>query len=217
MKKILIFLLGILLLCACFVPAVSAEGGTIQVYELVMVGNEPRINGGEIGGFWETPTLQPGDYSVNRGSLALHNCTAQKQKIFLKTVELPYDNEEALRYLNHLQLTIYNPEDVVVYHGPYSEINNDPTFSLEAELKPDEWARFRIVLACDYEYRPEGALPTETILWDFGYETVTAPTAAPETPKFADPALSEFLWACGIAAVVLALIFVYTRFLQKRA
>lgn len=162
--------------------------------------------------FWEAPTLQAGERHTVSGQLIFHNRTNTTQELQLKTVALPYENEDALRYLNHLHLTIMSGNSVL-YEGPYSRINDDPTFTLKTVLNAGDWVGYTIQLYCDYNYTGNGLGENDVISWEF---LATSPAIADEHVAFDDQALLEVVLACGIALIVLAAIFLYDRFWRAR-
>ncbi len=192
----------------------TTKGGNYtQTYELTALADGTVIFTPKAAAtFWEAPTLKAGEAPAESGQLIFHNRTSAVQKLGLKTVVLPYDNEESLRYLNHVNLTIQSG-DTVLYDGPYSRINDDPTFKLTAELQPGDWVGYTVRLYCDFGYAGQGLAKDETIQWQF-YTIAQADNTNKE--GFADPALLEVVLACGIALIVLVGIFLYDHFRKRR-
>ncbi|MBQ9964983.1 MAG: hypothetical protein IJP14_07690, partial [Clostridia bacterium] len=148
MKKICCIIIGGLLLLASVLP-VSALG-TAQTFELVALGdNTLAFKAQEEPAFWEHPTLKAGEYVEHAGAFIIHNKTTALQKIGLQSVQLPFENEEALRYLNHLTLTVKSGS-TVLYEGPYSRINDNGGLSLNTELPANSSIAYTIGLRCDY-------------------------------------------------------------------
>ncbi len=162
--------------------------------------------------FWEAPTLKTGEFYTKSGQLIFHNRTKTSQEIQLQAVAFPYENEEALRYLNHLHLTVMSGH-TVLYEGPYSRINDDTSFNLKTTLESGTWVGYTIRLRCDYNYTGSGLGAQDVIRWEFSSVT---PTAADDQVHFDDQALLEVVLACGIAVIVLAAIFLYDRFWRAR-
>ncbi len=215
MKKFLIFALCTLLLCLIAVP-VSADDNTTQTYTLNTLGDSTLVfSTKEAPALWEKPTLKAGQYMTVSGILTVHNNTSAEQKIGLRTVELPYDNEEALRYLNHVYITVRNGSKVL-YEGPYSRINDDRDFNLNMMIAANKKMNYFIDLRCDYLYTGKGLAKNDLIKWDF-YAVEETPVDTAESTSFSNPALLEVLIACGIAALLLGGIFVYDRFVKNRA
>ncbi len=211
MKKVLILTICAVFLCLTAIPA--AAGSSTQLYDLGTLGDNTLVFTAENAAtVWERPTLKAGEYTTTAGTLIVRNSTATEQKIGLRTVELPYDNEEALRYLNHVYITVRNGS-TVLYEGAYSRINDDRDFTLNTVLPADAQVAYSIDLRCDYTYTGDGLAADDLIEWEFYAVTETTD----ETKfSFSDPALFEVLMACGIAAVLLGGIFLYDRFMKNR-
>ncbi len=213
MKNFLIFALCAVLLCLIAVP-VAAEDNTAQTYKLTVLGDDTAVFSAQnTPTLWEKPTLKAGQYMTTSGMLTVQNNTTVEQKIKLRTVELPYDNEEALRYLNHVYITVRDGSNVL-YDGPYSRINDNRDFNLNVTLSANKKATYFIDLHCDYLYTGEGLATNDVIKWDF-YAVDETANETSESTSFSNPALLEVLVACGIAALLLGGIFAYNRFVQK--
>ncbi len=211
MKKICcIFLCGLLVL-ALGLP-VSAIGNS-QILDLTGLGDNILVfKAQEPPAFWECPTLKAGEYTERAGRFIIRNKTNSKQKIGLQSVVLPYENEDALRYLNHLTLTLKSG-DTVLYEGPYSRINDNGGLALNTEIPANGNIFYTIDLKCDFAYSGNGFAENDKINWQF-YAVVEP--AEPVAVPFSDSALYEVILACGIAAIVLAGIFIYDYFWKKR-
>ncbi len=214
MKKLLIFALCTVFLCLIAAP-VLANDNTTQTYRLSTLGDNTLVFSTQNAPtLWEKPTLKAGQYMTIAGMLTVHNCTSVEQKIELRTVELPFDNEEALRYLNHVYITVRDGSKVL-YEGPYSRINDDPNFNVSMMLAANKKMNYFIDLRCDYTYTGKGLAADDLIKWDF-YAVNKTPDEHEESTSFSNPALLEVLLACGIAVLLLGGIFVYDRFLKNR-
>lgn len=184
----------------------ALANGTITV----VTKNEPTL--------WEQPTLKAGDYMVRSSSLILHNTTGKTQNIELETVELPYENEAALRYLDHLTITVSNG-NTVLYKGPYSRINEDESFVMKAELPTDNQIVFNISLSCDYQYTGAGFGANDLIQWKFRAEVPDngeGNASTDNTESFANPTLLQVALAAGLSILLLASITLYRRFIVNR-
>ena len=214
MKKLLIFTLCAVLFCLIAAP-VAADDNTIQTYKLTVLGDDTLVfNAENAPTLWEKPTLKAGQYTTVSGILTVHNETSVEQKIGLRTVELPYDNEDALRYLNHVYITVRNGSKVL-YEGPYGAINDDRDFNLNMMLAPNKKMNYFIDLRCDYLYTGNGLAEKDLIKWEFYAVEETSDDTA-ETTSFSNRALLEIFVSCGIAALLLGGIFVYNRFIKNR-
>lgn len=212
MKKFLMLMMCVVFLGLMAMPA-TADNNT-QLYNLGTLGDDTLAFTAENApAFWERPTLKAGEYTTTAGTLTVRNSTTTEQKIGLRTVELPYDNEEALRYLNHVYVTVRDG-DTVLYEGAYSGINDDRDFTLNTLLPANAQITYSIDLRCDYTYAGEGLAEDDLIEWEFYAVTETANET--ESTPFSDQALLEVLLACGIAAVLLVGVFLYDRFVKNR-
>lgn len=190
-----------------------AANNNSQLYELNKLGNNTLVfTAKNAPTFWEKPVLKAGEYTTTSGTLTVRNSTSVEQNIKLRTVEFPYNNEEALRYLNHVYITIQK-DSAVLYDGPYSRINDDRDFSINAVLAANTEITYSIEMRCDYAYTGEGLATDDLIEWEF--YTVQEAAEEPSSSPFSDPALLEVLVACGIAVLLLGGVFLYDRFLKK--
>lgn len=212
-KKVLILILCVGLFCLAALP-VTATDNIVQIYELCALGdNTLAFSAKNTATFWEKPTLKAGEYTTTTGLLIIRNSTASEQKIGLRTIELPYDNEDALRYLNHVYITVQNG-NTVLYEGAYSRINDDQSFSLNTVLSAGAQVTYSIDMRCDYTYIGEQLSAEDLIKWEF-YVTVEDTPETSSSP-FSDPALFEVIFACGLAVLLLGGIFLYDRFIKIR-
>ena len=218
LKKLLIFVLCAILLALIAAPlsaTADSNENITQAYKLTILGDNTLVFSTENPPtLWERPTLTGGQYMTATGSLTVHNTTSANQKIGLRIVELPFDNEEALRYLNYVYITVRSGSKVL-YEGPYSRINDDRDFNLNTELGPNKTVEYFIDLRCEYAYTGAGFTEEDVIKWEFYAVDKTADNTAGST-AFSNPALWEVLFACGIAALLLGGIFVYNRFVKNR-
>ncbi len=173
---------------------------------------------------WVTPTLDAGERLLEPGTITLSNTTDTEQTVALDYVELPFDNANALIYLNHLNITVCEGE-TVLYDGPYSRINDEGGLECEYTLAPQE----EVVLTVDLrrDYKPLAVTGFEgdsRISWKFVNivdviidpnpttkpqvtKPTTVTTTAPAEPEpFGDPELGNVLLAAGAAAVLLVLV-----------
>lgn len=218
MKKLLIFVLCAILLSLIAAPLSTAavdNDNVTQTYKLTVLGDDTLVfNAENAPTLWEKPTLTGGQYMTATGSLTVHNTTSTEQKIGLRVVELPFDNEEALRYLNHVYITV-RKGSTVLYEGPYSRINDDRDFNLNTILAANKKVEYFIDLRCEYAYTGTGFAEEDVIKWEFYAVNEEADDTTSST-SFTNPALWEVLFACGIAVLLLGGIFVYTCFIKNR-
>lgn len=214
MKRIAV--IGICLLLLVTALPASASDGATQTYELIALEDGTlAFNAANSPAFWEKPTLKAGEYTTTAGTLILRNSTATDQKIGLRLVTLPYGNDEALRYLNHLHITVRSGS-TVLYDGTYSRINDGRGLTLNTQLTAGTQVVYTIDMKCDYNYTGEGLSENDTIDWEFYAVEAAASDEEEETSSpFSDPVLIEVLIACGIAAVLLVGVFILDR-IRKR-
>ena len=112
--------------------------------------------------FWENPQLQAGQ-SRRGGSLILINRSVGSVEVTLGSVQLPYDDEAALTYLNALHLTIRDG-DRMLYDGAFSRIG-DSGLTGAITLQGGETRVLSIDLSCDFAY--EGAVTCGVLRWDW--------------------------------------------------
>ncbi len=209
MKKVSALILCVILLFLMASPA--AASNTAQCFELTLLSDSTLVfTAKNAPTFWEKPTLASGESSLVTGVLIVRNSTAVEQKIGLNTVALPYDNEDALRYLNHVYITVRD-DNGILYEGAYSRINDDRDFTMNTMLAANSQVAYSIELRCDYTYTGTGLSSDDLIEWKF-YAVTDADETVDNTPGFSDPALWEVLCACGVAVALLAGVFLYDRF-----
>lgn len=146
--------------------------------------------------FWEYPTLSAGQ-SREDGVLRLANQAGMAMDIRLKSVELPYGNDEALAYLDALRLRITDG-DGVVYDGDYSRVMDGDGLEIEANLAAGEEKLLHVALYCDFRYEGDPQQTAVQVNWLF--EAVTAQ----EAPGVDSPAAS--VWVLVLVCVAGGLI-----------
>ena len=208
MKKVSVFLLCIILVCLAL--PVSAVGVT-QTYTLgTLDDGSLAFTIKEEPAFWENPQLKAGETISQIGTFTINNATNANQKIGLYTVQFPYNNDQALQYLNHLHITV-KQGNTVLYDGQYSHINDKGALSMNCDLAPGSAVTYSITLRCDYTYTGGGWSTDDLIEWKFysmmdNGDVVAAPTT--------NTALTQFLIACGIAGILIVGVIVYNRFFR---
>lgn len=166
---------------------------------------------------WERPALLAGEYMERPSSLILHNATGKTQTVVLESVELPYNNEDALRYLNHLTITVTNGNEVL-YKGPYSRINEkESNFSIKTELPTNSQIVYNIHLSCDYRYKGTGFGESDQILWKFRTEASTQDSVdnVEDNSSFANPVILQVALAIVLTIFLAAALILY-RYLKNR-
>lgn len=119
-----------LLLPASF--AVSAETAQAQrIYTVVSQGNSGQIfKEPQESTFWGVPCAAGWGGSED-GILRFVNEDKAAVDVWIRAVELPYDDEEALAYLSALRLRITDGE-TVLYDGPYTRAADEGGIRLRA-------------------------------------------------------------------------------------
>ena len=143
-----------LLLPASF--AVSAETAQAQrIYTVVSQGNSGQIfKEPQESTFWESPVLRAGEARED-GILRFVNEDKAAVDVWIRAVELPYDDEEALAYLSALRLRITDGE-TVLYDGPYTRAADEGGIRLRQDaLARDSQKEYRVALYCDFAYTGE--------------------------------------------------------------
>lgn len=221
-------LLALLLLTA--LPVFAADRQTVTLSEnadgkaLTVTSEDGRAAA------WEIPALKAGERLLESGTITLTNLTEEDARIALDYVELPFDNANALIYLNHLSITV-REGDEVLYDGPYSRINDAGGLAFEYTLAPEQSVTLTVDLRRDYapitvtgfergtaiEWKfksvrdividPNPTTPSQTVTTTKKPTTTVA--AEPET--FDDPELQQVFLAVIAAAAVLGLVLVVQR------
>lgn len=145
--------------------AQAASSGTARTFTL---GEDRSLSADtDTPTFWEFPQLQAGETRTG-GQLILHNDSDGTETIALRRVELPYDDPQALAYLDALQLTVQSG-DTVVYQDTYAHVmDEEGGLQLAAfDLAAGGSETYTISLSCDFGYTGSVAL-TEPLNWRFG-------------------------------------------------
>jgi len=214
MKKTLLWILLLsTLLCAVGGVSVGALGtATEYVFSLDEEGYLMQQTEGELA-FWEAPGVLTGQ-SISGGVLTLKNEADRAVDFTLTSVSLPYDNAEALAYLDAVTLVI-TQGDREVYHAPFTHIMDaDRAPIVFSGVQPGESRELRLSIACDFTY--SGSVPSyESLVWTFESSVeplVTQPSSAPIQPvpatdwtmiaKIAGMAFGVLVLTCVLVAVV---------------
>lgn len=213
--KRFIVLIAIHLFLALPVDATSAT----QTVTLSQLGNSLMLNVSNEVTMWESPTLRPGEEYKEAGKLVIENKTDAPQTIELDHVALPFDNDTALSYLNHLYITV-REGDTVKYHGTYSRINDEDGIVLSYTMPARSKVELSIDLRCEYSF--DGALTgfegDDIIEWKFRHVAAkTVPVEEKPAAAFSDPALREILVAAGTAVILLVGVGVYEMLRRRRS
>ncbi len=203
MKRVTAFVLCLLLISL----SVAASPASNQIIKLTAKGDVLNFVATEPTTYWESPALRAGETAVINGTLTLINETDSPRNIYFENVKFPYQDAQALEYLNHLLLTV-KQGDTVVYDGAYSCINNpDVKPQLGAFLEPQASCSYTISLRCDYTYTDEHYLGAALLEWTFSVETDPAPNFPTEETEKPPLIFDPLFWQWPIALVLAAVIF----------
>ncbi len=209
MRRIFALLFALLII----VPfSATAATNNSQTIEIAQQGDIITLSAQNPPAFWEYPTLAAGESYTTKGVLTLVNNTQTTRTLSLDHVSFPFDNEESLRYLNHLFICI-TEGNTVLYEGPYSRINDTKGLSLHRELPAGASAALSISLRCDYAYNGTGLGKNELLDWKFYTFTKKQETT---TEQFEDPALLEVAIAVGAAGILLIGVWLFDRLRKKQ-
>ena len=191
--------LGSVVCCLLFLLPADAAEGLEKTYALETAGTKTEFRASqEEAAYWEYPQLVPGQTLT--GQLTLVNRTGETSAVSLGSIQLPYEDVDALTYLNAVNLRIARGDEVL-YNGAYVRIADALPY-ISAELAPGEGVTLDITAWCSYGY--DGEVVPALVTWDF-----TAEVSSPwETPDPAEPATWIFWVICGavLIAVVCGLI-----------
>ncbi len=204
MKRRICVIAVLLLLLTTF----GVHAGTKQHIVLSSFNDTVMLSATEAPTVWECPTLAAGESLTHSGILQLENRTDTECILSLDHVALPYDNDEALDYLNHVHITVKDGTHTL-YDGPYSRINDKDGLSLHYTLSPTESVMLTVDLRCDYTFTGKITGFENGTLLDWKFYTVLQKEAEQATTSFNDPALREIVIAAGVAAVLLIGVGVY--------
>lgn len=208
MKRIMTLATALLLLLCAACP-VAADNGTQQIALsefdgtlMLSAKNQPTS--------WELIDLKAGEATDQPGMLVLENNTKRAHTISLNYVGLPFDNEAALAYLQHVNITVAG-DSGVLYDGPYTRINDENGLRINRLLQPGEAATLSISVRCDYTL-DNAVLPAGGVLTDWKFFTMVQQEVEDGdkvSAAFSDPALREILIAVAAAAALLIGVGVY--------
>lgn len=176
---------------------VSAEAAQAQrVFTIVSQGNSGQIfKEPQESTFWESPVLRAGEAREN-GTLRIVNEDKAAVDVWLRAVTLPYDDAEALTYLNALRLRITDGE-TVVYDGPYTRVADGDGLQLRQDALPRGAQKdYQVGLYCDFAYTGD-PIPC-VVEWDI--------QASPSVIRDDIPAPKQPVWVLVTVCVAGALV-----------
>lgn len=199
MKRVWITLLAVLFLFA--IPCTAAPAVTDQIMELREENGKLTVTATQPVTFWEQPTLRAGETVTVAGKLTLTNTTDSQQTLSLKTVKLPYGDEAALEYLNHLHLKVYLGE-AMQYNNLYSRINTENNLHKDIVLEAGASITYTLYLTCDYSYSGADFTNSAVLDWEFLPQLLDEEQVEEEpNPPINDPLLTQWL-IVGVLTVI---------------
>lgn len=123
--------------------------------------------------FWEYPVLRAGEQYAE-GTMILRNNSQYTASMELTDITLPYGDTAKLAYLDHLQLTV-TEGDQVIYDNTYAHINDEEgglKIAHEA-MTPGEEHIYTIRMRCRYDYAGDPYADVAQVAWLFGASTQT--------------------------------------------
>lgn len=155
--------------------------------------------------FWEYPVLRAGEDYVE-GTVVIRNDSNYTASMTLKEITLPYGDTAKLRYLDHLELTV-SEGDQVLYDNTYAHVNDEEgglKLALD-EMAPGEEHIYTIRLRCRYDYAGDPYADVAQVAWLFGASTQT--TTYEESEGLPDWAkLTVIIFAVMIVLLILIMI-----------
>lgn len=194
-------LLFLLVLPLTFIWQAAAAGGTEALYTVTQEDNTILLQkDGEGLTFWEAPTVTAGQ-SQSGGTLTLRNDTEETLSLWLDEVELPYDNEAALRYLDYVSVDI-SEGGTTYYHGTISRIMENNRQVLLEDVAPGEERALSISISCAYTY--EDDVPSfASLIWQFNTSVEKETTPSPALNDQASDSGEGMLLAVKVAGGIL--------------
>ncbi len=202
MKRVIVFLC---LLLTLTLPVCAA---TQQVTFSEFDGVEMLKTEGAATAF-EVPMLQAGERLATPDVITLTNNTDEEKRIVLDYVELPFDNEQSLAYLDYITVTVRQGENVL-FDAPYTCINDqEGGLKLDYLLAAGESVVLLVDLKASFrlEEKTAGLAEGERIAWKFA-NVVQTPAEGAEnvTEAFSNTSLRDVLVIAAAAALLLAIV-----------
>lgn len=155
--------------------------------------------------FWEYPVLRAGE-TYTAGTMIIRNNSEYTASMELNEITLPYGDAAKLRYLDHLELTVSEGEQVL-YDNTYAHINDEEgglKLALE-NMAPGEEHTYTIELRCRYDYTGDPFADVAQVAWLFGATTQTTTYEEPEgLPQWAK--LTVIIFAVMIVLLIVIMI-----------
>ncbi len=200
-----------LLMFAALPTAVSAERPEsmetlTKVYTLNITETRGSIEAQPMSpAFWEYPLLRAGEQYIE-GKMILRNNSEYTASMELTNITLPYGDDAKLSYLDHLQLTV-REGDQVIYDNTYAHVNDEEgglKIALES-MTPGEEHIYTIRMRCMYDYAGDPYADVSQVAWLFGASTKT--TTYEESQGLPDwLKLTLIIFAAMIAVLIVIMI-----------
>ncbi len=210
LKRLVACLLCLLLLIA-LPTAVSAERPeSMETLSKLYVLNITETRGSiettpATPAFWEYPVLRAGEEYIE-GTMIIRNDSNYTASMTLKEITLPYGESARLQYLDHLELTV-SEGDQVLYDNTYAHVNDEEgglKLALDA-MAPGEEHTYTIRLRCRYDYAGDPYADVSQVAWLFGASTQTTTYEESEgLPEWAK--LTVIIFAVMIVLLILIMI-----------
>ena len=186
--------------------------------------------------FWEYPVFAGGQRYTVDGLLVIRNDSHMVADVKLDHVSLPYGDEQKMKYLNHLMITVTElteegqtvaqttvtaddgtqvtaaPQtamtETVVFDGPYSRINDtEGGLKLVYEnMQPGEEHTYRINMHCLYTYDGDPNTDTSWLKWNFSAHSRTTIVYEEEQGLPEWAKLTLLIFAATIALLIVIMI-----------
>lgn len=115
--------------------------------------------------FWEYPLLSAGGRHTP-GTLTIRNDTEKTIHVYLDSITLPYQSQDALDYLAALQLTVRENGEIL-YQGPYTGVNDEGGLRTDYTLEPGQARVWEIEMYCPFTYPNDPQQVSEPCIWNF--------------------------------------------------
>ncbi|HOB36653.1 MAG TPA: hypothetical protein PKX71_04070 [Candidatus Avimonas sp.] len=114
--------------------------------------------------FWEYPLLSAGQ--TRTGTLYIKNETQNSLDFSKSSINLPYDDQQALLYIVNLKISVLSSSGEPLYQGSYGSITESfgNSFKLPP-LDPGETGEFTITLSCPFYYTGTPENQTAAVEW----------------------------------------------------
>ncbi len=210
LKRLAVCLLCVLMLVALPTAVAAERPESMETLSKLYVLNISETRGSieatpATPAFWEYPVLRAGENYIE-GTTIIRNDSDYTASMTLNEITLPYGESAKLNYLDHLELTV-TEGDQVLYDNTYAHINDEEgglKLDLEA-MAPGEEHTYTIQLRCRYDYKGDPYADVAQVAWLFGASTQTTTFEESEgLPEWA--MLTVIIFAVMIAVLILIMI-----------